>query len=144
MQSDIDTEAFINYIKSKNISSFFVSIYIICMYVCVCIYIYIQYRHWVNCTWWVSVSFLVQWLYRSGTDSHQAPSTPYLHYLNLDLYISINDIEHSLFKIYHLPNKLWLGCLGLENTPTASLQRGKTSSMRVLDMTLNNPMVRLQ
>ena len=31
-----------------------------------------------------------------------------------------------------------------DNTLTASLQRGNTPPMSVLDMTLNNPMVRLQ
>ena len=35
----------------------------------------------------------------------------------------------------------WLSRLGLQNTPTASLQRDKTSPMSVLDMTLNNLMV---
>ena len=42
---------------------------------------------------------------------------------------------------------LWV-CLAqsaeLQNTPTASLQRGKTPPMSVLDMTLNNQMVRLE
>ncbi len=32
---------------------------------------------------------------------------------------------------------------GLQNTPTASVQRGKTPSRSVLDMTLNNQMMRL-
>ena len=36
----------------------------------------------------------------------------------------------------------WPGQLGLQNTPTASLQRGKTSLTSVLDMMLNNLMVR--
>ena len=39
---------------------------------------------------------------------------------------------------------LWPRWLGLQNTLTASLQRGKTPSMSVLDMTLNNLIVRLQ
>ena len=34
--------------------------------------------------------------------------------------------------------------LGLQNTLTASLQRGKTPPMSVLDMTPNNLMVRLK
>ena len=34
--------------------------------------------------------------------------------------------------------------MGLQNTPTQSLQRGKTPPTSVLDMTLNNLMVRLQ
>ena len=32
----------------------------------------------------------------------------------------------------------WSCCLGLQNTPTASLQRGKTTPTSVLIMTLNN------
>ena len=38
----------------------------------------------------------------------------------------------------------WPSRLGLQNTLTASLQRGKTPSTSVLDLTLNNLMVRLQ
>ena len=37
-----------------------------------------------------------------------------------------------------------LGPLGLYNTLTASLQRGKTPLISFLDITLNNLMVRLQ
>ena len=44
-----------------------------------------------------------------------------------------------LFFIFLLPSRL-----GLKNTPTASLQRGKTPPTSVLDMTLNNLMVRFQ
>ena len=40
---------------------------------------------------------------------------------------------------YSLPSQL-----RLQNTPTASLQRGKTLSTSVLDMTLNNQMVSIQ
>ena len=39
---------------------------------------------------------------------------------------------------------LWTNWLGLRDTLTASLQRGKTPPVSVLDMTLNNLMVRLQ
>ena len=38
----------------------------------------------------------------------------------------------------------WPSQLGLENTPTASLQKGKTPSKCVLYITLNNQMVRIQ
>ena len=38
----------------------------------------------------------------------------------------------------------WPSQLGLQKTPTASLQRSKTPPMSVLDMTQNNLMVRLQ
>ena len=38
----------------------------------------------------------------------------------------------------------WPSQLGLQNTLTASLQRGKLPPTNVLDMTLNNLMVRLQ
>ena len=38
----------------------------------------------------------------------------------------------------------WLGWLGPQNTPTASLQRSKTPPTSVLDMTLNNLMVKIQ
>ena len=37
-----------------------------------------------------------------------------------------------------------LSRLGLQNTPTASLQRGKTFPTNVLDMTPNNLMVSFQ
>ena len=46
--------------------------------------------------------------------------------------------ENSEFK----PVELWPSRLGLLNTPTASLQRSKTPTTGVLDMTLNNLMVR--
>ena len=42
------------------------------------------------------------------------------------------------------PKVSWLSLLGLQNTLTVSLQRGKTPSMSVLDMTRNYLMVRLQ
>ena len=38
----------------------------------------------------------------------------------------------------------WPSQLGLQNTLTASQQRGKTLPMSVLDMILNNLMLRLQ
>ena len=40
-------------------------------------------------------------------------------------------------------NMMWHNQMGLQNTPTAFLRRGKTLPMSVLDMTLNNLMVRL-
>ena len=40
-------------------------------------------------------------------------------------------------------NFLWPGQLGLQDTPIASLERVKTLTKSVLDMTLNNPMERL-
>ena len=43
------------------------------------------------------------------------------------------------FSAQHLPSRL-----GMYNTPTASLQRGKTHTMSILDMTLNNLMVKFQ
>ena len=41
-------------------------------------------------------------------------------------------------------NKWWLSWLGVQNTPTASLQKGKISLTSVLDITSNNLMVRFQ
>ena len=55
------------------------------------------------------------------------------------------DFLLDLFFVYckylipSIPLPSWLG---LENTPTASLQRGKAPPTSVLDMTLNNLMVR--
>ena len=43
-----------------------------------------------------------------------------------------------------VPMILWHSRLVLLNIPTAYLQRGKTKQTNVLDMTLNNLMVRLQ
>ena len=39
---------------------------------------------------------------------------------------------------------IWPSQLRLQNTPTASLQGGKTPPMSVMDIALNNLMVRLQ
>ena len=50
----------------------------------------------------------------------------------------LHDIKYSKC------NYFWLSCLQLENTPTSSLQMRKTIPMRVLDMTLNNLIVRLR
>ena len=47
-----------------------------------------------------------------------------------------------IWMLYTAPN--WPSRLGLQITPTASLQKSKTPSMSVLDMTLNDQMVRLQ
>ena len=60
----------------------------------------------------------------------------YTHYNNkimVPKHISIN------FSTNHQPSQM-----ELQNILTASLQRGKTSPMSVLVMTLNNVMVRLQ
>ena len=46
--------------------------------------------------------------------------------------------------IYQNLSRMWPSRPGLQNTPTASLQRGKTLLTSVLDMTLNNLMVRFQ
>ena len=49
-------------------------------------------------------------------------------------------VSFNLLQLKSLPSQL-----ELKNTPTASLQRGKTSPpTSVLDITLNNPMVRFQ
>ena len=45
---------------------------------------------------------------------------------------------------YVFQRYLWPSWLGLQNTLTASLQRGKTPPTSHLDLTLNNLMVRLQ
>ena len=51
---------------------------------------------------------------------------------------------HYLRGLYFLPDCLDESAgLGQQNTPTASLQRGKTPSMSVLCMTLSNLMVRI-
>ena len=54
-----------------------------------------------------------------------------------------------LFHCYHVyllfnPYSLWPSRLGMLNTPTASLQRGKTPPTNVLIVTQNNLIVRLQ
>ena len=41
--------------------------------------------------------------------------------------------------VHHSPR--WPSRLGLQNTPTSSLQKGKTTPTSVLDMTLNNLMI---
>ena len=46
--------------------------------------------------------------------------------------------------IFFLFGNFWPSRLGLQNTPTASPQRGKTPPTNVLDMTRNNLIVRLQ
>ena len=46
--------------------------------------------------------------------------------------------------ITSLQDYTWFSQLGLQTPLTASLQRGKTPTMSVLDMTQNNLMVRLQ
>ena len=54
-----------------------------------------------------------------------------LEYSNTWKYLTLTSVYQSYLPI-------------AQNTPTASLQRGKTSQMRVLDMILNNLIVRLQ
>ena len=51
----------------------------------------------------------------------------------------MEELMKNIFSTRHWPS--WLG---LQNTPTASLRTGKTSPKNVLDMILNNLMVRLQ
>ena len=56
-------------------------------------------------------------------------------------------LEGSLMKLVpltNLHNENLPSQLGLLNTPNASLQRDKTPSTCVLDMTLNNLIVRFQ
>ena len=48
------------------------------------------------------------------------------------------------YCILNPAHREWPSRLELQNTPTASLQRGKTPPMSVLDMILSNLMVRLQ
>ena len=50
----------------------------------------------------------------------------------------------TLMLLFRKYNRNWPTWVGLQNTPTASLQRSKTPPMSILDMTLNNLMVRLQ
>ena len=53
--------------------------------------------------------------------------------------------KSSLIDIVLLiSKKMWPSFLGLQKIPTDSLQRGKIPATSVLDMTLNNLMVRLQ
>ena len=52
--------------------------------------------------------------------------------------------NNSARRIENKYNVHWPSQLKLQNTPTASLQRGKTPSTNVLDMTLSKMMVRLQ
>ena len=66
--------------------------------------------------------------------SHKSLSQPSLS-LSLTLSLSLPPI----FPYWHWPSRL-----ELQNTQTASLQRGKTPPINVLDMTLSNLMVRLQ
>ena len=49
-----------------------------------------------------------------------------------------------LGKEVRLPTKTYASRLGVQNTPTVSLQRSTTPPASVLDMTVNNLMVRLQ
>ena len=49
----------------------------------------------------------------------------------------------SKYIYYHM-NTFLPSQLRLQNTPTTSLQRGKNTSTSVLDMTLNNLMLRFQ
>ena len=57
----------------------------------------------------------------------------------------LHDIFFFFFFFFLMSlNHTWLSRLGLQNTLTASLQRGKTLPMNVLNMTLNHLMVKFQ
>ena len=71
-------------------------------------------------------------------------------------FVFVQSFHHSFFLSFFLfvlkiitskclPSEWsWSSRLGLENTPTISLQRNKTPPTSVLDMTLNYQMVRIQ
>ena len=63
--------------------------------------------------------------------------------LTLFCFCSLNSRDVAFYVAFWLAI-IWPSQLGLQNTLTAVLQRGKTPPMSVLDMTLNNLIVMFQ
>ena len=101
-----------------------------------CLYIYIEYI-WFGLVGFYGISTIVGYL---------MPNSVYTYILNIYDLVWLDLWHINLCKLFNVKFSLyiWPSQLGLLNTPTASLQIGKTLPTSVLDMTLNNFMVRLQ
>ena len=91
----------------------------------------------------ISTSWAISWL--KVEESRSWHVCIFLYYIFVQLFLK-NSLGTWLCDIIYswLIELFWLSRLGLQNTPTAFLQWGKTPQTNVLDMTLNNLKVKLR